>query len=124
MSILKLSGYGRQPDEHPAPDDGPTSPPPEPLDAGAEVDERSAGPSGAGARSPLRRTGYGDGRTGSGRMTSDGLGPERNGPSPNGIPVPGYARRVLADLAGQPPLAVHGDWGASPRSWGTQGWGM
>jgi hypothetical protein len=71
--------------------------------------------------SALKRAGYGDGRTGNGRMGPGGdwMAAEHNGTSATGIPLPGYARRVLVPLDGQPPIAVHGDWGATPASWGT-----
>lgn len=96
---------------------GAQSPPPEsPLTSGPY----------AGQRSPLRPSGYGGGRTGSGRMGPGGdfLGPENNGRSPNGIPMPGVAMKQVVPLAGQPPVGTHGDWGAAPSSWGSQGVGL
>lgn len=55
---------------------------------------------------------------------SEWLGPESNGRSPNGIPMPGVILKQVVPLAGQPPVGVHGGWGAAPQSWGSQGIGL
>jgi hypothetical protein len=98
MSVLKLFGYGRHPEEHP--EHEPAGPPPEPLDAGTETE----------ARGVLTHHGYGDGRT-TGRMPGRGgdfMWPENGDGLAMGISDNGGN---VSQLAGQPPVAVSHGWG-------------
>lgn len=62
--------------------------------------------------SVLKSSGYGDGGSGSGSMTDDWMGIERNGGTPSGIPLLGITAGVaVVPLGGQPPVGVHGNWG-------------
>jgi hypothetical protein len=70
--------------------------------------------------SALTRWLKGGGRKGDGKGNVY-IAPENNGGTPDGIPVPGS--RQVVQLAGQPPVGQHGDWGASPRIWGPVGYG-
>jgi hypothetical protein len=75
--------------------------------------------------SVLKSSGYGDGRTGSGKMpdAGDWMGPERNGRTPTGIPVPGTSM-IAVPLAGQPPVVASTSWEAGLAGVGSIGYGM
>jgi hypothetical protein len=142
-SALKPSGYGeppRQPDEHPEPDGGAAGPPPEPLDAGADGEARSAREPHDGTGSPagpwtfisagrttveppgsvpvLKHHGYGDGRT-TGRMSNQGgdfMWRENGDHLTSGISDNGGN---VSQLEGQPPTATTHGWG--DLSWAKDG---